>query len=83
MSSRRRECGHGTQDKRADGLGAAALGYWLNHRFKVRHDVAGPSTMIGASIFFELAVAIVLYGFDSGAAPATVVGVPIDVPVML
>ncbi len=63
----------------------AALGYWLNRRFKVRHDVAGPSTMIGASNFFELAVAvaIVLYGFDSGAALATVVGVLIEVPVML
>lgn len=47
--------------------------------------MAGPSTMIGASNFFELAVAaaIVLYGFDSGAALATVVGVLIEVPVML
>ena len=63
----------------------AALGYWLNRSLKVRHDVAGPSTMIGASNFFELAVAvaIVLYGFDSGAALATVVGVLIEVPVML
>jgi arsenite transporter len=63
----------------------AALGYWLNRKFRVRHDVAGPSTMIGASNFFELAVAvaIVLYGFDSGAALATVVGVLIEVPVML
>ncbi|HEY6610533.1 MAG TPA: ACR3 family arsenite efflux transporter [Pseudomonas sp.] len=63
----------------------AALGYWLCLRFKVRHDVAGPATMIGASNFFELAVAaaIVLYGFDSGAALATVVGVLIEVPVML
>lgn len=63
----------------------AALGYWLNRSFRVRHDVAGPSTMIGASNFFELAVAvaIVLYGFDSGAALATVVGVLIEVPVML
>ena len=52
---------------------------------KVRHDVAGPATMIGASNFFELAVAvaIVLYGFNSGAALATVVGVLIEVPVML
>ncbi|MDT3670940.1 MAG: ACR3 family arsenite efflux transporter [Aromatoleum sp.] len=67
------------------GLFIAALGYWLNRRFGVRHDVAGPSTMIGASNFFELAVAvaIVLYGFDSGAALATVVGVLIEVPVML
>lgn len=63
----------------------AALGYWLCRRFRVRHDVAGPATMIGASNFFELAVAaaIVLYGFDSGAALATVVGVLIEVPVML
>ncbi|MBT0959632.1 ACR3 family arsenite efflux transporter [Denitromonas iodatirespirans] len=63
----------------------AALGYGLNRRLRVRHDVAGPSTMIGASNFFELAVAvaIVLYGFDSGAALATVVGVLIEVPVML
>ena len=63
----------------------AGLGYWLCRRFKVRHDVAGPATMIGASNFFELAVAvaIVLYGFDSGAALATVVGVLIEVPVML
>ncbi|MFB8828775.1 ACR3 family arsenite efflux transporter [Azotobacter sp. CWF10] len=63
----------------------AALGYWLNHRLKVRHDIAGPSALIGASNFFELAVAvaIVLYGFDSGAALATVVGVLIEVPVML
>ena len=63
----------------------AALGYWLCRRFRVRHDVAGPATMIGASNFFELAVAaaIVLYGFNSGAALATVVGVLIEVPVML
>jgi ACR3 family arsenite transporter len=63
----------------------AGLGYWLNRRFRVRHDVAGPSAMIGASNFFELAVAvaIVLYGFNSGAALATVVGVLIEVPVML
>ncbi|MEZ5626877.1 MAG: ACR3 family arsenite efflux transporter [Rhodocyclaceae bacterium] len=63
----------------------AGLGYVLNQRLRVRHDVAGPSTMIGASNFFELAVAvaIVLYGFDSGAALATVVGVLIEVPVML
>lgn len=63
----------------------AALGYWLNRRFGVRHDIAGPSSLIGASNFFELAVAvaIVLYGFDSGAALATVVGVLIEVPLML
>lgn len=63
----------------------AALGYWLNRKLGVAHEVAGPSTMIGASNFFELAVAaaIVLYGFESGAALATVVGVLIEVPVML
>lgn len=63
----------------------AALGYWLNRKLCVAHNVAGPSTMIGASNFFELAVAvaIVLYGFNSGAALATVVGVLIEVPVML
>src|SRR5690606_12600658 len=48
----------------------AAVGYWLCRKLKVRHDVAGPAAMIGASNFFELAVAvaIVLYGFNSGAA---------------
>jgi ACR3 family arsenite transporter len=63
----------------------AALGYWMCRRLKVRHDIAGPAAMIGASNFFELAVAvaIVLYGFKSGAALATVVGVLIEVPVML
>ena len=67
------------------GLLIAAIGYWLNLKCRVAHNVAGPSTMIGASNFFELAVAvaIVLYGFDSGAALATVVGVLIEVPVML
>jgi arsenite transporter len=63
----------------------AALGYWASRKLKLRHDVAGPAAMIGASNFFELAVAvaIVLYGFNSGAALATVVGVLIEVPVML
>lgn len=63
----------------------AALGYGLNRRFGVRHDVAAPSTLIGASNFFELAVAVAmaLYGFNSGAALATVVGVLIEVPLML
>jgi len=67
------------------GLLIAGIGCWLNREFRVDHDIAGPSTMIGASNFFELAVAvaIVLYGFDSGAALATVVGVLIEVPVML
>ena len=50
-----------------------------------QHCVAGPSALIGASNFFELAVAaaISLFGFNSGAALATVVGVLIEVPVML
>ncbi len=63
----------------------AALAYALNRRFGVAHCVAGPSALIGASNFFELAVAaaISLYGFESGAALATVVGVLIEVPVML
>jgi arsenite transporter len=63
----------------------AGLGYWMCRRLRVRYDVAGPAAMIGASNFFELAVAvaIVMYGFDSGAALATVVGVLIEVPVML
>lgn len=63
----------------------SALAYWLNRRFGERHDVACPSALIGASNFFELAVAtaISLYGFESGAALATVVGVLIEVPVML
>ncbi|MCU7846068.1 MAG: ACR3 family arsenite efflux transporter [Candidatus Thiodiazotropha sp. (ex Monitilora ramsayi)] len=63
----------------------SGLAYWLNRQFGVAHCVAAPSALIGASNFFELAVAtaIVLFGFDSGAALATVVGVLIEVPVML
>ncbi|MCK9201438.1 MAG: ACR3 family arsenite efflux transporter [Gallionella sp.] len=63
----------------------SALAYWLNHRSGEAHCVAGPSALIGASNFFELAVAaaISLFGFESGAALATVVGVLIEVPVML
>jgi len=61
------------------------LAYWLNRRLGVAHSVAGPSALIGASNFFELAVAaaIALFGFESGAALATVVGVLVEVPVML
>jgi ACR3 family arsenite transporter len=61
------------------------LAYWLNKKVGEAHSVAGPSALIGASNFFELAVAaaISLYGFESGAALATVVGVLIEVPVML
>ena len=63
----------------------SGLAYLLNRRLKVAHAVAGPSALIGASNFFELAVAaaITLFGFDSGAALATVVGVLVEVPVML
>lgn len=61
------------------------LAYWLNRKLGVAHSVAGPSALIGASNFFELAVAtaIALFGFESGAALATVVGVLVEVPVML
>ncbi|MDO8294219.1 MAG: ACR3 family arsenite efflux transporter [Gallionella sp.] len=63
----------------------SGLAYWLNRHFGVAHCVAAPSALIGASNFFELAVAtaISLFGFQSGAALATVVGVLIEVPVML
>ena len=63
----------------------AGLAYLLNRATGEAHCVAGPSALIGASNFFELAVAaaISLFGFDSGAALATVVGVLIEVPVML
>jgi ACR3 family arsenite transporter len=63
----------------------SGLAYWLNRELGVPHCVAGPSSLIGASNFFELAVAtaISLFGFQSGAALATVVGVLIEVPVML
>jgi ACR3 family arsenite transporter len=63
----------------------SALAYWLNRAVGEKHEVACPSALIGASNFFELAVAaaISLFGFESGAALATVVGVLIEVPVML
>ena len=63
----------------------AGLAYVLNRAAGEAHCVAGPSALIGASNFFELAVAaaISLFGFNSGAALATVVGVLIEVPVML
>jgi ACR3 family arsenite transporter len=63
----------------------SGLAYWLNRRLGESHAVACPSALIGASNFFELAVAaaISLFGFESGAALATVVGVLIEVPVML
>ena len=63
----------------------AGLAYWLNKKCGVAHCVAAPSALIGASNFFELAVAtaVSLFGLNSGAALATVVGVLIEVPVML
>ena len=63
----------------------AGLAYGLNRALGVPHNIACPSALIGASNFFELAVAaaIALFGFQSGAALATVVGVLVEVPVML
>lgn len=63
----------------------SGLAYWLNKKLGVAHCVAGPSALIAASNFFELAVAtaISLFGLNSGAALATVVGVLIEVPLML
>jgi ACR3 family arsenite transporter len=63
----------------------SGLAYWLMKRLQVPHDVAAPGALIGASNFFELAVAtaIALFGAESGAALATVVGVLVEVPVML
>ncbi len=63
----------------------SGLAYWLNRKLGEQHAIACPSALIGASNFFELAVAaaISLFGFESGAALATVVGVLIEVPVML
>ena len=63
----------------------STLAYWLNRIVGEKHSVACPSALIGASNFFELAVAaaISLFGLNSGAALATVVGVLIEVPVML
>ena len=63
----------------------AGVSYWLNRRLGVAHCVAGPSALIGASNFFEFAVAtaVGMFGVHSGAALATVVGVLVEVPVML
>jgi arsenite transporter len=63
----------------------AGIAYGLNRALAVPHNIACPSALIGASNFFELAVAaaIALFGFQSGAALATVVGVLVEVPVML
>jgi arsenite transporter len=64
---------------------SSALACWLNRRLGVAHCVAEPSARIGASNFFELAVAaaISLFGLNSGAALATVVGALVEVPVVL
>src|SRR6476620_7261162 len=63
----------------------AGIAYGLNRALGVPHNIACPSALIGASNFFDLAVAaaIALFGFQSGAALATVVGVLVEVPVML
>jgi ACR3 family arsenite transporter len=63
----------------------AGIAYVLNRQCGSAHNVAGPSALIGASNFFELAVAaaISLFGFESGAALTTVVGALVEVPVML
>ena len=65
--------------------GIFAIG-WIGARLlKLPHDIAGPACLIGTSNFFELAVAVAisLFGLESGAALATVVGVLVEVPVML
>lgn len=66
-------------------LFTSSFAYWLNRKVGSPHCIAGPSALIGASNFFELAVAtaIAMFGFESGAALATVVGVLVEVPVML
>lgn len=63
----------------------SGLAYWLSKKFSVPHNIAAPGALIGASNFFELAVAvsISLFGLKSGATLATVVGVLVEVPVML
>ena len=65
--------------------GIFLLGWWGARLLKLPHDVAGPACLIGTSNFFELAVAVAisLFGLNSGAALATVVGVLVEVPVML
>jgi ACR3 family arsenite transporter len=65
--------------------GIFAIAYFVAYKWKISHNVAAPAAMIGTSNFFELAVAVAigLFGLNSGAALATVVGVLIEVPVML
>ncbi len=66
-------------------VGIFALAYWWARLWRLPADIAGPSALIGTSNFFELAVAVAisLFGLNSGAALATVVGVLVEVPVML
>ena len=65
--------------------GIFAIGYGAAKLLNLNHEIAAPACLIGTSNFFELAVAVAisLYGLDSGAALATVVGVLVEVPVML
>jgi arsenite transporter len=65
--------------------GIFAIAYLLAKKLRLRHDIAAPASLIGTSNFFELAVAVAisLFGLNSGAALATVVGVLVEVPVML
>ena len=65
--------------------GIFVIAYLWSYLWKVPHNIAAPSALIGTSNFFELAVAVAisLFGLDSGAALATVVGVLVEVPVML
>jgi len=65
--------------------GIFAVGFVAARLLRLPHDIAGPACLIGTSNFFELAVAVAisLFGLDSGAALATVVGVLVEVPVML
>lgn len=65
--------------------GIFAIAYWAAKQLRLKHNVAGPACLIGTSNFFELAVAVAisLFGLNSGAALATVVGVLVEVPVML
>ena len=65
--------------------GIFIIAYFIAVKLKLKHNIAGPSCLIGTSNFFELAVAVAisLFGLNSGAALATVVGVLVEVPVML